>query len=112
MPYHEVLISSPIEKIHDALTTLHGLSSWWTQTEFLQNGNIRFHFGPDYFKEMKIVKTESDFLQWHCVAATEEWIDTTISFELRSGTEPEILSSHPEVAGQMTQNKNPTLLIF
>lgn len=110
---HELLISASIQTIYDALTSERGLSNWWTRSELLTENVIRFHFGPDYFKEMEIVRQSPTEINWSCIAATEEWIGTTVSFKLKSASKPEILQTNPEIIGQFKQNEsNSTLLLF
>ena len=46
----------------------------------------RFPFGPDYFKEMKIIDLKPfKQVRWTCMKGADEWIGTTISFELKPG---------------------------
>lgn len=117
--HHELLIGAPAEKIYSALTTREGLSAWWTPgtnaTPELDS-IARFPFGPDYFKEMKIIELKPfTRLTWNCIAGTGEWIGTTLSFQLHSGDKRTTLVSHPEIAGQVEQQQRfdkGTVLIF
>lgn len=83
---HRLLITAPVEKVYEALTTQKGLAGWWTPdtTAKPETGSIaRFGFGPDYFKEMKIeTLTPYSKVKWLCIKAFEEWIGTTLSFSL------------------------------
>jgi len=83
---HHLLIEAPVEKVYGALTTQEGLAGWWTPetTAKPEVGSIsRFAFGPDYFKEMKVGELKPySKVKWLCVKAFEEWIGTTITFEL------------------------------
>lgn len=83
---HRLIIKAPIEKVYDALSTEEGLSAWWTpETKATpEKGSIaRFAFGPEYFKEMKIEElTPNSKVKWLCLKAVDEWLGTTISFEL------------------------------
>lgn len=109
--YHRLLIKSPIEKVYNALTHEEGLSGWWTpETKAKPEiGSIaRFAFGPDYFKEMKITNLESpNKVAWLCIQGYEEWIGTTLTFELESTKKGTVLLLHhdgwkaytPEFAG-------------
>jgi hypothetical protein len=75
----------------------------------------RFAFGPAYFKEMKIKELKpSKEVKWTCITGADEWVGTTISFELQPGNKGTLLSSHPELADQIQQQKhdNGTLLIL
>lgn len=83
---HRLLIEAPVEKVYEALTTQKGLAGWWTP-DTLANPEVgstaRFAFGPDYFKEMKIEELKPySKVKWLCIKAFEEWIGTTLTFEL------------------------------
>ncbi|QEC51912.1 activator of Hsp90 ATPase-like protein [Anseongella ginsenosidimutans] len=83
--YHRLLIESPVETIYKALTTAEGLAGWWTPDTTAKSGGdiLRFAFGPDYFKEMKVEELKPyNKVKWLCLKGYEEWIDTTITFEL------------------------------
>lgn len=111
--HHEVLIAAPAENVYHALTTQEGLSGWWTPqtTAVPEVGTVaRFAFGSNYFKEMKIVDLRPfERVGWRCVAGAEEWIGTTLSFQLQSGDEKHLLGVHPEAAGQIQQKVNDGL---
>lgn len=83
---HRLLIEAPVEKVYEALTTQEGLAGWWTPETIAKPevGSIsRFTFGPDYFKEMKVEELKPyNKVKWLCLKAYEEWIGTTITFEL------------------------------
>lgn len=117
--HHELLIAAPAEKIYNAITSQEGLSAWWTPGTNAKpelNSVARFPFGPDYFKEMKIVELKpSEQVKWNCIKGDSEWIGTAISFKLEAGDKKNLLNFHPEAAGQVQQQRNHdkgTLLIF
>ena len=117
--HHELLIAVPAEKVYRAITTGEELAAWWTPGTNAKpelDSVARFPFGPDYFKEMKIVELEPFVrVKWKCIAGTDEWIGTTLSFHLYGGDKETLLRSHPEVQGQVQQQKdfiNGTLLTF
>ncbi|MBS0031369.1 SRPBCC family protein [Chitinophaga sp. 22321] len=95
---HRLLIKASPEKIYAALTLQEGLAGWWTPetTAKPETGGIaRFTFGPDYFKEMKITNLEPQKkVEWVCIKAYEEWIDTTITFELDPKDKGTVLFFH------------------
>jgi uncharacterized protein YndB with AHSA1/START domain len=111
---HQLLIEATPEKIYQAITTEQDLSAWWTSpTE--ANGILRFAFGDGYFKEMKITTMEPfSLVKWTCTKGADEWVGTNISFELISGDKASLLHAHPEMQGQLEQQKSDTgtLLIF
>ncbi len=115
---HELLIGAPVERVYNAITSQAGLSAWWTPGTSA-NPQIysvaRFAFGSRYFKEMKIEElTPPVKVKWTCIAGADEWIGTTISFELEAGDKYIHLHLHPELKDQLEQQENatPTLLIF
>lgn len=116
-----VLIAAPVEKVYHALTTQEGLAGWWTPAATAKaelNGISRFPFNfPsfDYSKEMKITELKPNSrVEWECIAGADEWIGTTISFRLESGDKATLGNAHPELMGQLEQQKtdNGTLVIF
>jgi len=77
--------SSP-EQVYGALTTLDGLSGWWTEKtsgEADLGGVIEFRFGPGGF-DMKVAELEPGRLvRWDVVGGPEEWIGTSVQWDLR-----------------------------
>ena len=83
---HKVGIKSSSQAdVYKALTTIEGLSAWWTTTtegESTVGGVIRFRFGNGGF-DMKVLELDpARRVVWRVVEGPEEWIDTTISFDL------------------------------
>jgi uncharacterized protein YndB with AHSA1/START domain len=99
--HHELLIGASAEKIYSAITSQEGLSAWWTPGTNAKpdlDSVARFPFGPEYFKEMKIVELKpSEQVKWNCITGADEWIGTTISFKLQPGDKGTLLNSHYEV---------------
>lgn len=117
--HQELLIGASAEKVYDALTSQEGLSAWWTPATSATPelySIARFPFGPDYFKEMKIVELKpSEQVKWSCIAGADEWIGTTISFKLQAGDKDALLKVRPGLRDQIQQQKGfdkGTLLIF
>jgi uncharacterized protein YndB with AHSA1/START domain len=77
--------SSP-DEVYDALTTIDGLSGWWTDdtkgsTEV--GGVIEFRFPPGGF-DMEVVENRpARGVTWKVVDGPEEWVGTTVDWELR-----------------------------
>jgi uncharacterized protein YndB with AHSA1/START domain len=116
---HELIIGAPAGKVYDAVTSQEGLSAWWTpgvKAKAERDSIAHFPFGPEYFKEMKIVELDPpNRVKWNCLAGEDEWVGTTISFEIRSGDRESLLRSRPEARGQIQQQSGPdaqTLLVF
>ncbi|MCO6146689.1 SRPBCC domain-containing protein [Flavobacterium sp. NRK1] len=84
--YHRLLIEKPIETVYGNLTKQEGLAGWWTPDTIAKPevGSVsRFAFGPNYFKEIKVEELKPySKVKWLCLNASEEWVDTTITFEL------------------------------
>lgn len=96
--YHRLLIETPVEKVYEALTTQQGLSGWWTPDTIAEaevGSILRFGFGPDYFKNMKVTELKPySLVQWECIHGFEDWIGTTLTFELEPHQKGCILLFH------------------
>jgi uncharacterized protein YndB with AHSA1/START domain len=84
---HKVGIKSPLpDAVYKALTTLDGLSAWWTsntQGESKISGVLQFRFGAGGF-DMKVLELEpAQRVLWQVVDGPEEWLGTKISFDLK-----------------------------
>jgi hypothetical protein len=84
---HKVGIKSlGLDDVYKALATVDGHSGWWTsQTsgESEIGGVIEFRFGNGGF-DMKVLDLQpAKRVLWQVVAGPEEWVGTTISFDLR-----------------------------
>jgi uncharacterized protein YndB with AHSA1/START domain len=83
---HKVGIrSSSPNNVYRALTTIDGLSAWWTGDTRGQSEPgrvIQFRFGTGGF-DMKVVEFDPDKrVLWQVIDGPQEWIGTTISFDL------------------------------
>ena len=84
---HKVGIkSSSLNDAYKALTTLDGLSGWWTtntQGDDKVGGVIQFRFGAGGI-DMKVLElAPAKRVVWQVVDGPAEWIDTKVSFDLR-----------------------------
>jgi uncharacterized protein YndB with AHSA1/START domain len=77
--------SSPNDA-YKALTTLEGLTGWWTadtRGKSEVGGVIHFQFGEHGFFDMKVVELDpAKRVLWQVVDGPAEWIGTKVSFEL------------------------------
>jgi len=86
---HRVGIQSASpEAVYKALTTIDGLRGWWTddtEGDSRLGGIIKFRFGnPRGFFDMKVRELEPDrHVLWEVIDGPEEWVGTTVSFDLR-----------------------------
>jgi len=84
---HRVGVKTPTpEKVYDALTTVDGLSGWWTE-DTKGKGNVgdvlEFRFPVGGF-DMEVVDLQpSERVVWRVVDGPEEWVGTTVDWELR-----------------------------
>ncbi|MDX1641723.1 MAG: SRPBCC domain-containing protein [Balneolaceae bacterium] len=83
---HNLIIDAPPENVYKAITTKGGIQNWWTDDTEIEPiiGSIAtFNFGDRYHNEMKIVDIQPNKrVEWLCIEADAEWIDTTIIFEI------------------------------
>jgi uncharacterized protein YndB with AHSA1/START domain len=83
---HKVGIkSTSLGDVYNALTTIEGLSSWWTSDtrgESKVGGELQFRFGDGGF-DMKVLELQpGKRVLWQVNDGPEEWRGTKISFEL------------------------------
>ena len=78
--------SSSLNDVYRALTTVDGLSAWWTTTtlgESKVGGVLQFRFGNGGF-DMKVVELQpARRVLWQVVAGPDEWLGTKVTFDLR-----------------------------
>jgi len=83
---HLFHIAAPREKVYKALTTVDGLSNWWTietTGDGKPGGVLEFKFGNFGSNKMKVKETkENEFVSWECVGGPADWIGTTLTFQL------------------------------
>jgi uncharacterized protein YndB with AHSA1/START domain len=80
-----VKTSSP-EKVYDALTTVEGLAGWWTEDTKGKadvGGVLEFRFPPGGFDMEVLAQRPPERVTWKVVAGPEEWVGTTIDWQLR-----------------------------
>ncbi|WP_280264532.1 SRPBCC family protein [Nocardia wallacei] len=91
---HRVGMKSTLDQVYPALTTIDGLSGWWTTNthgDERLGGVIRFRFGPpgkeDGF-DMKVTDLQPrSRVLWEVVGGPPEWIGTEVEFELKQEQE-------------------------
>ena len=81
-----VLTESP-EKVYDALTTVDGLAGWWTtdtKGDAGPGGVVQFQFPPVGGFDMEVLEAKpGEKVTWRVADGPEEWMGTTIDWELR-----------------------------
>ncbi|WP_034090292.1 SRPBCC family protein [Streptacidiphilus albus] len=93
-----VVTPSP-EKVYEALTTVEGLAGWWTVDtggDAAVGGTLAFRFPPVGGFDMEVVELRpSERVVWRVVDGPEEWIGTTVTWDLRQdGDYTIVLFSH------------------
>jgi uncharacterized protein YndB with AHSA1/START domain len=80
-------IKAQSSRVYDALTTLKGLSGWWTGDttgDTNVGGVIHFRFGDRGFIDMRVRELAPDGrVAWQVVDGPAAWIGTKVMFELR-----------------------------
>ena len=77
--------SSP-EKVYEALTTVEGLAGWWTDDTTGNaevRGVIEFRFPAGGFDMQVTEQRPSERVAWKVVDGPEEWVGTTVEWDLR-----------------------------
>ena len=74
------------EAVYDALTTIEGLAGWWTDDTTGSadlDGVIAFRFPPGGFDMAVRELVPAKAVRWEVVDGPEEWVGTTIEWDLR-----------------------------
>jgi uncharacterized protein YndB with AHSA1/START domain len=83
---HRVGIKATPDAVYTALTTIKGLSGWWTSDtrgEPAAGGTIQFRFG-EHRTDVKVLDLKrGELVLWEVLDANAEWIGTKIRFELQ-----------------------------
>jgi uncharacterized protein YndB with AHSA1/START domain len=83
---HLFHINAPKEKVFEALTTIEGLSNWWTNKvsgDTKTGGVIEFRFGDFGGPVMKVKELKpNETVTWQCVGGPEGWIGHLFIFNL------------------------------
>jgi uncharacterized protein YndB with AHSA1/START domain len=88
---HRIGIKSSADKVYKALSTIDGLSNWWTtevEGDDRLGGNIQFNFRTESgeLKGSMTMKVEqlkpNKEVRWRCVDGPAEWIGTQVTFEM------------------------------
>ncbi len=84
---HRVGVATPTtEKVYEALTTVDGLAGWWTDDTTGSadvGGVIAFRFPPGGFDMEVVEQRPGERVVWKVVDGPEEWVGTTIDWQLR-----------------------------
>ncbi len=83
---HLFHIEASQHKVFEAISTIKGLSNWWTvQTEgnTTLGDTIQFDFGDTVGPLMKVVELKpNEKVVWECVSSQHGWLEHTFIFSL------------------------------
>jgi uncharacterized protein YndB with AHSA1/START domain len=98
---HRIGINAPRAQVHHALATTAGIASWWAgeaRGDVVEGGKLLLYFGsPEPRLVFAVIEIRADRIDWRCLEGPDEWVDTTITFELdhRDG-ETAVLFTHAD----------------
>lgn len=82
---HTFHIEAPFETVYHSLSSIEGLSNWWTKDT---SGNcnigdiITFKFG-EFAMHKKVIESKvNEIVEWECLEGNPDWEDTLIKFAL------------------------------
>ena len=88
---HRVVMNAPLQFVYDAVATPEGVSDWWTRDGVRgraeEGAQLSFFFGsPEPAAVMEITRLDpSGHVAWRCVAGSDDWVGTTLTFDLSGG---------------------------
>jgi uncharacterized protein YndB with AHSA1/START domain len=81
--YH---INASKEKVFEAISSIHGLSNWWTTKTSGSDavgGVLIFHFGEMEGPQMKVIELKpNEKVSWECIKSPFGWDGHIFSFAL------------------------------
>jgi uncharacterized protein YndB with AHSA1/START domain len=91
---HKLVIKASPEKVFEAITSQEGLQSWFAKQSTAKpevGFTNTFTFGT-FVNEMEIALLKPNKrVEWNCTRSIEEWVNTTISFDLEEHNDRTIL---------------------
>ena len=81
---HRVGMTATPQQVYAALATVDGLAGWWTSdTTGDAESALEFRFGDVGGCDVKVLELRPDeHVRWEIVGGPDEWIGTTVTFEL------------------------------
>ena len=80
---HTFHIDSTFDKVFNALSTIEGLSGWWTKNttgSCMVGDTITFTFGQFSMSKTVTKSKKNELVQWKCSGDNPDWKDTIIEF--------------------------------
>lgn len=95
---HTISIKASAEEIYELIATKKGIQKWLTKEDGwkivgkeMPGDILFFHFGADHH-EMKISKLDvNKEVKWNCIFGHPDWIGTSLSFNIESNGDKNIL---------------------
>jgi uncharacterized protein YndB with AHSA1/START domain len=86
---HRFTIDAPPERVHDLIASKEGVERWWTgHPNSGDDGTLSVHFADgDPAAVMRVAEDTPERIVWRVVDGPSDWIDTTVTFELRRRTD-------------------------
>jgi uncharacterized protein YndB with AHSA1/START domain len=87
---HRISIDAPPERVHQLAATREGIQRWWTGHPVAGDeevgGRLSVYFGatPKPAAIFEVVERRPEQIVWRCVEGPSDWIDTRITFALKS----------------------------
>jgi uncharacterized protein YndB with AHSA1/START domain len=87
---HRISIDAPQRRVHDLVASTDGIALWWTgraltgDAAFGSSFSVYFGDGSRAAAVMEVVCDLPDEVAWRVIDGPGEWIDTVITFALRS----------------------------
>lgn len=93
---HRVGIAATPDQVYEALTTIEGLSGWWTRDvrgDADLGGKLDFYFGtPEPSVVMEVAElVPGRHVTWRCLQGPDEWVDTDLTFDLASSADETVV---------------------
>jgi uncharacterized protein YndB with AHSA1/START domain len=93
---HRVGIATTPAAVYGALSTTDGLAEWWVPDvdgDPSAGGTLRFYFGqPEPGVVMEVTDAAAEErVRWRCVQGPEEWVGTSVEFEVKSSEDDTVL---------------------
>lgn len=84
---HRVGIAAPRHRVYEMFATTKGLAEFWAPVEgnSKMGGTLNVFFGgPDPVVCFDVIdETPDQRVQWRCVEGPPQWVDTTVTFDLK-----------------------------
>jgi uncharacterized protein YndB with AHSA1/START domain len=84
----QLTLAASADAVFDALTTIRGLSAWWTSVtgDGLTGGELTFSFGPAAQAVIRVDAAERGVrVRWTNLAChVEDWVGTTVQFDIEA----------------------------